>query len=98
MELLIDWTDDCNGKKDYDGELVCISTRFWPSNYQKNGSCSAKCHVMMMDGGRSGESKDLIAQHFEGDSFDSVSSQVEEWAQTQADRVYKAILKEFWNE
>ena len=25
------WTDDCQGKKDYDGRLISISTRYWPS-------------------------------------------------------------------
>ncbi len=24
------WEDDCQGKKDYDGELVKLSTRYWP--------------------------------------------------------------------
>jgi hypothetical protein len=24
------WTDDCQGKKDYDGDIVSISTRYWP--------------------------------------------------------------------
>ena len=24
------WTDDCQGKKDYDGNAVVISTRYWP--------------------------------------------------------------------
>lgn len=24
------WTDDCQGKKDFDGPLVEISTRYWP--------------------------------------------------------------------
>lgn len=24
------WTNDCQGKKDYDGNLVSISTRYWP--------------------------------------------------------------------
>lgn len=24
------WTDDCQGKKDYDGRLIDISTRYWP--------------------------------------------------------------------
>jgi len=24
------WTDDCQGKKDYDGPLLSISTRYWP--------------------------------------------------------------------
>lgn len=24
------WTDDCQGKKDFDGPIVDISTRYWP--------------------------------------------------------------------
>lgn len=24
------WTDDCQGKKDFDGELVRLSSRYWP--------------------------------------------------------------------
>lgn len=24
------WEDDCQGKKDYDAELVSLSTRYWP--------------------------------------------------------------------
>lgn len=24
------WTDDCQGKKDFDGDLVTLSTRYWP--------------------------------------------------------------------
>lgn len=30
MLIPAEWTDDCQGKKDYDGELVSISTRYWP--------------------------------------------------------------------
>lgn len=28
--LDIQWTDDCQGKKDYDGNILAISTRYWP--------------------------------------------------------------------
>ena len=28
--LDIEWTDDCQGKKDYDGPVLSISTRYWP--------------------------------------------------------------------
>ena len=24
------WTNDCQGKKDYDGRLISVSTRYWP--------------------------------------------------------------------
>jgi len=92
MELRINWMDDCQGKKDYDGELIIINSEFSPSK------CSAECKVIMTNGYDNKDQQTLIEHHFQGDSFDSVSSQVEEWAQTQADRVYKAILKEFWNE
>lgn len=25
-----EWSDDCNGKKDYDGTLVAVESRYWP--------------------------------------------------------------------
>ena len=28
--LSAQWTDDCQGKKDYDGQVLSISTRYWP--------------------------------------------------------------------
>lgn len=30
MKLEAEWTDDCQGKKNYDGNIVSISTRYWP--------------------------------------------------------------------
>lgn len=30
MKLSAEWTDDCQGKKDYDGDIISISTRYWP--------------------------------------------------------------------
>lgn len=30
MSLEAEWTDDCCGKKDYDGTILAISTRYWP--------------------------------------------------------------------
>lgn len=30
MRVPAEWTDDCGGKKDFDGELVTLSTRYWP--------------------------------------------------------------------
>ncbi len=30
MKLDANWTDDCQGKKDYDGTIAFISTRYWP--------------------------------------------------------------------
>lgn len=30
MKLQAEWTDDCQGKKDYDGNILSISSRYWP--------------------------------------------------------------------
>jgi|ERR1051326_527863 hypothetical protein len=30
LRLDAKWTDDCQGKKDYDGPILSISTRYWP--------------------------------------------------------------------
>lgn len=31
MKIDAKWTPDCQGKKDYDGQILSISTRYWPS-------------------------------------------------------------------
>ena len=30
FKLDAEWTNDCQGKKDYDGNILGISTRYWP--------------------------------------------------------------------
>lgn len=36
------WTDDCQGKKDFDGDVISFSTRYWPRgggfHISRNGS------------------------------------------------------------
>lgn len=48
MQPCAKWTDDCQGKKDYDGRLVSISTRYWP----RGGG------FLVIDKGRIEEDKD----------------------------------------
>jgi hypothetical protein len=26
------WTNDCQGKKDYDGQIISVNTRYWPGS------------------------------------------------------------------
>jgi len=47
MKASAKWTDDCQRKKDYDGEILTISTRYWPRGggmgiitHNKNGVIS----------------------------------------------------------
>ena len=30
LKVCAEWTDDCCGKKDYDGRVLSVSTRYWP--------------------------------------------------------------------
>lgn len=32
-----EWTDDCQGKKDFDGSFLSISTRYWPGEASGEG-------------------------------------------------------------
>ena len=109
MKLNIKWTDDCQGKKDYDGEIVAVSTRYWPGymtifdsrepekglHEVPAGKPSAACSIILSDGLLNGEYENLIHGRFEGDTFEDVAAQVESWAQEQMDRVEKALRAEF---
>lgn len=95
--LGINWTDDCSGKKDYDGDLVSISTRYWPSSYQTNGLCSAHCSILLLTRGshESGHARTLAQKEFEGPTFVQVAAQAEVWALEQANKVATAMLAAF---
>ena len=111
MDLQIEWTNDCQGKKDFDGDLVAISTRYWPGHaFVLNathpedgiqqvpaGLPSAKSKVRLFDGHphHNGWSETLLEKDFEGDTFAEVAAQVETWAQEQAERIVKAMRTEF---
>ena len=106
MRLPAEWSDDCQGKKDFDGELVSLSTRYWPA-----GGGISLFHPKLgwshnpLDCKPSANSK-IILRHaddyvifaekeFEGDSLEAVKEMVEEWAQEQYRRVIKAMTQEF---
>ncbi len=92
--LKAEWTLDCQGKQDYDGEIISISTRYWPSNYQSNKKVSAKCslHLNFKD---YPEYIELVSQEFEGDTEAEVKFKVEQFAQLQFDKVVGLLPKEF---
>lgn len=105
------WTDDCQGKKDYDGRLVSISTRYWPrgggfsifntaTREWSGGSNEIRPHAqsaIVLHRGDPGDAEwvDLIEQNFEAETEEEVRAQVEAWAVTQYDRVVRAISREF---
>ena len=109
MKLHIVWTNDCQGKKDYDGDIVAVSTRYWPgpitvfdsAHREKGlhqidgGPPSATCTIRLLNGCHNDESVTLIGKDFEGKTFEEVARKVERWAQTQMNRVEKALRAEF---
>jgi hypothetical protein len=63
IKLAAKWTNDCGGKKDYDGDILSVSTRYWPEDggfwigdekgFRKNdilSKPSAKCSLCFWDG------------------------------------------------
>lgn len=107
MKLAAEWTNDCQGKKDYDGEICVVSTRYWPrgggfslfdgkefsTNSDKTIKPSANCTIgiRMPDT----DVLSLIEKAFEGETFEEVAAQVESWAQQQYERVVAALKAEF---
>ena len=87
MSIAIEWTNDCSGKKDYDGDVVRVSSRYWPRGggflvFGTNGledndarpeiKPSAKSHILLGD-------EELATAEFEGETEAEVKAQVEAW-------------------
>ena len=109
MKLEAEWTDDCQGKKDYDGDILSISTRYWPARgrwlqldtrtpdkglHEVNDSrIPATAHCSLLLRGKGEDSVELVDKRFEGASFEEISGQVEAWAQEQYS-IAEAALRE----
>jgi hypothetical protein len=75
------WSWDCNFKLDYDGDLVCFSSRFYPPHYQSDGNYwDGNVDVMVL-----GES--VLKKYFKCDDLDQLKKEVEEFTEH-----YKKIL------
>ena len=107
FKLPAEWTDDCQGKKDFDGDLVSLSTRYWPAgggmwifepgrgmntNPHPEIRPSAKSSILL---NYSGDYVIFAEQEFEADTQAQVQDLVEAWAKEQYQRVIAALTKEF---
>lgn len=102
-----EWTDDAQGKKDFDGDILSISTRYWPAgggfsifvpgqgftHNPLDTKPSAKSSLVFRYAEY--ESIDLAEKEFEGETFEDVARQVEAWAQEQMNKVVTLLQKEF---
>ncbi len=103
MNIEIEWTDDCSGKKDYDADVVRVSTRYWPrgggfweigpDGFKGNDARpeikpSAKSRILLGD-------EDLATAKFEGDTEAEVKALVEAWVAEQLARIENAVRAAF---
>ncbi len=90
------WSD-CQGKKDFDGWLVSISTRYWPG-YGSRPSAHSSINLLFGDADDDGYNADyfmLTEKTFEGDTEADVKRQVEVWVHDRANDVKDALVKLF---
>lgn len=87
------WTNDCQGKKDYDGDLISISSRYWPPNYNRDGKHSAHAAIHLNLGPSAVHFPGRYLEHdsyrvwrdheFVATTEARVKEMVERWVQTQ---------------
>jgi hypothetical protein len=96
LKLNAAWTDDCSGKKSYDGDILSVSSRYWPRTITDRPSATS-CFIVN-HGGESDDYETITEMKFEGDSLADVKAQVEVWAQAQMNRAVAALRREFDHE
>lgn len=102
MKVPAIWTDDCQGKKDFDGTLIHISTRYWPrgggfyvltperrwEGNEARPEIHPSAHSTIYLRRADGEDVVLAEEWFEGTTQEEVQRTVEAWAQ----REYEAMV------
>lgn len=99
MKPNIKWTNDCQGKKDYDGELVYVSTRYWPRgggfhildekgfrpSIETRPDLRPSAHSsIMLNTTEDYDDQPILAERdFEGDTEEEVKAAVEAWVAEQ---------------
>jgi len=100
-----EWTDDCQGKKDFDGEIVSVSTRYWPRGgsadvydvtprgvavVPRDMSVRPSAHSAIVVCG-----VNVVESDFEGDTEAEVKAAVEKWVAEQTARAVAAVKATF---
>lgn len=98
-KLAAGWENDCQGKKNYDGNILGIDTRYWPSAYDRDGLVTAKSHLVLWHTVDSinQEYEVLNEKEFKGATKEEVQKAVEYWAQTQMNEVLGLLRKRYTN-
>ncbi|HET6497261.1 MAG TPA: hypothetical protein VFH61_18085 [Thermoleophilia bacterium] len=104
--LQAEWTPDCNGKQDYDADLLRLSTRYWPrgggymvwfeDRFEENEDRpeikpSAHAALLLQD-------TELTSASFEAETEEEVKQLVEAWADEQWQIACLALRSAFHDE
>lgn len=85
MKLYAQWMPDCQGKQDFDGPLISVSTRYWPDFTAHSSIILRLGPKQPNDGG--GDYLVWRDRKFSGDTEAEVKSQVEAWAKMQMEDI-----------
>lgn len=88
------WTDDCQGKKDFDGEVLSISSRFYPPSYSRDGQTFSAMSSLNLYG-TDDSYAEVVRGDFKGATEEEVKAKVENWASAQWNRAVRALAAEF---
>lgn len=85
-----EWSDDCNGKQNYDGPVVSISTRYWPGWKSSDGRPSAVAAIVL--NGARGDHYPIVEYEVSADTPGEVRAAVEAWVAGQYDALRDLLL------
>lgn len=77
------WVPDCGGKEDFDGEIIRLSSRYWPPRFGTRPSGTA---TLLLQG------EPCRTQEFEADTEAEVKAAVEAWARAEIEAL-SALLR-----
>lgn len=103
MELQAQWEPDCQGKQDFDADLVRLSSRFYP---QGGGFSELNAGRWLENKDRpaippsavatiSLQDRELTSASFEGHTEAEVKAKLESWAREQFSKVASAMSAAF---
>lgn len=103
MELQAEWTPDCQGKQDFDADLVRLSSRFYPRG---GGYSELRSGVWLENRDRPSippsavatiyfQDKELARAGFDGETEEEVKAKLEAWARDQFAKVRTAMDEAF---
>lgn len=106
---MMEWTDDCSGKKNYDGVVVSVSSRYWPqgggfflldNNTGEFQGNETRPHIRpsAISSILLGDENDYITlaeKEFEGASLEEIKAQVEDWVSHNVLRIENLLKHEF---